>query len=693
MARTSSSGSEYKTIRARLTRIGLVPSVILLVMWLGFSSLTIYDGYYATMVATGVQNASIPAANSLMELQEERRLELEHLSRPDTDPSAVTAQRTRTDAALARTRPNFDQLVSGSPKVIADQVRGLGSLLAELPRQRAGMDSGAVSRQEAFAYYNRLLEKWADLFDTQARIVPDAKAGQAGLAGSEVFRAADRMSQAASLGSAALTSGQFGPGEHVTFAHLVGSYHARLDTNLPVMEPGGAELLRQLTASDAWRQLTEFENALIENPPRPGEPSVDPAAWGRVSTEVSQQLVEVAVQQAREGIELSLDNGNNRLLEVLAVSLGGLVAVLIGIVLAARAARSLVDRTLVSRLTSLRDDTLRLARERLPGIMSRLERGEQVDVEAELAPLDYGTDEIGQVADAFNTAHHTAVAAAVQENHAKAGFNKVFLGIAHRNQGLVHRQLKVLDRMERNEEHPERLAGLFELDHLATRARRNAENLVVLAGVQAGRKWRKPVRLADVVRAAVAETEHFDRIQVHRAPDLSVIGAAVGEVIHLLAELMDNATSFSAPNSKVHVYCGDTPRGVLLRIEDEGMGMRPAERDEANVLLASKPKFEDITLRGDSRLGLFVVAVLASRRGIRVELREAEGEGTVALVRLPTNIVAHERLFEDRTEDPDLLRLPSPNPGERSPGAPVPGAPERPKWERARGSGRGERGD
>ncbi|RKT86336.1 Signal transduction histidine kinase [Saccharopolyspora antimicrobica] len=679
MARTSSSGSEYKTIRARLTRVGLVPSVILLVLWLGFSSLTIYDGFYAVMVARGVQQASLPAGRSLVELQAERRMALERFSRPGSDPGAMAAQRARTDEALAETRPNFDGLIDDSPQAIAGQVRTLDGLLAELPERRAGMDSGAISRQETFDYYNRLLDAWADLFDTQARIVPDLAASHAGLAGSEVVRAADQMSQAASLGSAALAGGGFGDIDHVAFAHLVGSYHARLDTNLPVMEPNGGALLRQLIRSEAWRKLVAFENELIERPPQPGVTPVDPVEWGQVTAEVSEKLIEVAQQQAREGVELGLDNGNSRLLEVLAISLVGLLVVLVSIVLAARVARGLVDRTLVSRLASLSDDTLRLAHERLPDIMARLERGEQVDVEAELAPLDYGTDEIGQVADAFNTAHHTAVAAAVQENHAKAGFNKVFLGIAHRNQGLVHRQLKVLDRMERNEEHPERLAGLFELDHLATRARRNAENLVVLAGVQAGRKWRKPVRLADVVRAAIAETEHFDRIQVHRTPDLSVVGAAVGDVIHLLAELMDNATSFSAPESRVQVYCGDTTRGgVLVRIEDEGMGMRPAERDEANVLLASKPKFEDITLRGDSRLGLFVVAVLASRRGIKVELREASGEGTVAYVRLPANIVAHDRLFEDRSEEPDLLRLPSSSTAERSPGSSDDRV--RPKW-------------
>ncbi|MCI2419951.1 nitrate- and nitrite sensing domain-containing protein [Saccharopolyspora sp. K220] len=649
MARTSSSGSEYKTIRARLTRVGVVPSIILLTIWLGYSSLTVYDGYYSRVVATGVKNASIPAVNSLVALQNERRLAVERLSRPDVDPAALTSQRTQTDKAVGEMRANLRNLVADAPQPIAVRVRDLEALLAQLPQMRARLDRGQASRPETFDYYNRLLDAGVNLFDTQARVVPDLQSSHAGLVATEVFRAADQMSRAASLGSAALVSGEFSTEDHLAFVYLVGAYHAKLDTDMPAAQPRAVELHRQLTSSVDWRRLIEFENALVEHPPqRNGNFAVNEADWRQVTHEVSEDLVAVAVEQANAGAELGMQNGNSQFIQVLLGSLATLVAVLAGIVLASRNARRLVDRTLVNRLAKLRDDTLQLASERLPAVMSHLKRGEPVDVEAELAPLDYGTDEIGQVADAFNTAHHTAVVAAVQENQAKEGANKVFLGIAHRNQGLVHRQLKVLDKMERSEEHPERLDGLFQLDHLATRARRNAENLIILAGEQPGRQWRKPVRLVDIVRSAVAETEHYYRIRVHPTPDVSLVGAAVGDVIHLLAELMDNATSYSSPRSQVQVYSSDTPRGVLLQIEDEGLGMRPADRDDANVLLSTPPKFEDITLRGDSRLGLFVVARLAARRRIEVDLRDAAEGGTVAFVLLPNDIVANESRFEPR---------------------------------------------
>ncbi|MGP4019882.1 sensor histidine kinase [Saccharopolyspora sp. 5N708] len=649
VARTSSSGSEYKTIRARLTRVGVVPSIILLTIWLGYSALAVYDGYYSRVVATGVKNASIPAVNSLVALQNERRLAIERLSRPGVDPAALTSQRTQTDKAVGVMRANLRNLVADAPQAIATRVRDLETLLSRLPQMRARLDTGQVSRRETFDYYNQVLDAGVNLFDTQARVVPDLQSSHAGLVATEIFRAADQMSRAASLGSAALVSGEFSTEDHLSFVHLVGAYHAELTVDMPAAEPRAADLHRQLTSGPDWQQLIDLENALVEHSSQLGGPfAVNEAEWQQITHEVSEDLVAIAVEQANAGAELGTRNGDAQFFQALLGSLAALAAMVVGIVLASRNARRLVDRTLVTRLANLRDDTLQLASERLPTIMSRLKRGEPIDVEAELAPLDYGSDEIGQVADAFNTAHHTAVVAAVQENQAKEGANKVFLGIAHRNQGLVHRQLKVLDKMERSEEHPERLDGLFQLDHLATRARRNAENLIILAGEQPGRQWRKPVRLVDIVRSAVAETEHYYRIRVHPTPEVSLVGAAVGDVIHLLAELMDNATSYSSPRSQVQVYSSDTPRGVLLQIEDEGLGMRAADRDDANVLLSTPPKFEDITLRGDSRLGLFVVARLAARRHIEVDLREAPEGGTVAFVLLPNDIVANERMFEPR---------------------------------------------
>ncbi|GAA0521454.1 histidine kinase [Saccharopolyspora subtropica] len=641
-----------------------MPSAILLVIWLGLASATVYEAYCSRLLAAGVTDASLPSVHSLTALQKERRLALERLNRPGTDPAALPAQRAATDRAVGQLRMHLRTLANDAPPEIGARIRDLTALLDQLPQQRARYDAGQASRTATVDFYNRLLDAGVALVDTQARVMPDARAGQARLTATEMLRATDQMSRATSLGTAALARGQFSTEDHLSFVHLVGAYRTRLDTAMAVAEPRAAELYRRLIGSEAWRRVTAVENTLVEHPPqRSGRFGVDQAAWREATGEVSDDLAAIVAAQADSASDIAMDDTNTRLAVVLAGSAAVLVAMLLGIVLTTRNARRLVDRTLLARLAKLRDDTLELTSRRLPDIMSKLDRGERVDVAAELAPLDHGVDEIGQVADAFSAAHHTAVAAAVRESEAREGATKVFLGIAHRNQGLVYRQLKVLDRMERSEEHPERLDGLFQLDHLATRARRNAENLIILAGEQPGRQWRKPVRLVDVVRAAVAETEHYYRIHVHPTPDVSLVGAAVGDVIHLLAELMDNATSFSSPRSQVQVYSSDTPRGVLLQIEDEGLGMRPADRDEANALLASTPRFEDITRRGDSRLGLFVVARLAARRNIEVDLREAAEGGTVAFVRLPPDIVAAEPLFDrgaGSADSPTWARGPAP---------------------------------
>ncbi|RRO18441.1 sensor histidine kinase [Saccharopolyspora rhizosphaerae] len=621
--------------------------MILLAIWLAFSAVPIYQGYRSLVDATEVRDAAMPTAEAFAALQQERRLAVDRLS--GGDPAALTAHKPRTDRTVAEARRTLRVAGESADPAIAGKIRAFDGLLAQLSRQRQRVESGQTSSADALDFYNEVLDAGLEVFESYTDTVADTETGHAGHVGTELFRAADQMSRAASLGTVALAAGEFSTAEHLEFVQLVGSYRNTVDAEVLAAEPRASELARQAQAGPEWARVDELENELIEHPPqRPGRFTVDAATWRQTTAQVSGDLSAVAAEQVRSGALMAVSNASGHLIGLAVGSLIALAAMLLGILLAARNARVLVNRVLISRLERLRDDTLLLATERLPNVMDRLEHGEDLDIEAELTPLDYGADEIGQVADAFNTAHHTAVVAAVKENQAKEGANKVFLGIAHRNQGLVHRQLKTLDKMERSEEHPERLEGLFQLDHLATRSRRNAENLIILAGEKPGRQWRKPVRLVDVIRSAVAETEHYYRIRVHPAPEVSLVGAAVGDVIHLLAELMDNATSYSPPRSQVQVRSSDTPRGLLIQVEDEGLGMRPADRDEANVLMATTPRFEDITRRGDSRLGLFVVARLAARRGIEVELREAEEQGTVAFVLLPPHIVAEEAAQGDK---------------------------------------------
>ncbi|HEX7307435.1 nitrate- and nitrite sensing domain-containing protein [Lentzea sp.] len=639
--------TNYRTIRSRLAGVVVVPSVVLLVMWAVFSSYTLFDGFYMRSVASTVKDVTIPSVEAFAALQKERQLSLVLLSQAGgggTD--GLKRQQQATDESVGRMKQAFAGLSGSSPPDVVERVTAITTLLDDLPRQRAQVESRSANAQAVYDYYNSLVDAGVALFSRQARLVPDAEASQSGVQAVTIFQAADWMSRGETVGSRGLLNGTFAPAERVEFSRLAGAYHSSLDSTMPFALEQARQQYDALRGGPEYRALLDLEGRIIN-----GDRDVTEQQWRAAAAPVHERLVGIAVRQAEDSAALGLDKANSRVTAVLIGSLIALLAVVVGIVLALRISHRLVSKALVTRLTSLREDTLRLAQERLPHIVARLRGGEQVDVHRDMPPLDYGNDEIGQVADAFNTAQYTAVAAAVKETQAREGVNRVFLDIAHRNQGLVHRQLKILDKLEREEENPEQLDSLFQLDHLATRARRNAENLIILAGEQPGRQWRKPVRLSDVLRAAVAETEHYVRVKVNPAPDRALVGVAVADTIHLLAEFVDNATAFSSPRSEVVIHSANAvPHGIVIEIEDHGLGLTREERLQANAKLSNPPDFETMAFRGESRLGLFVVARLAARRGIKVELRDSPYGGTVALCVLPPNIVAPHGTAGDISE-------------------------------------------
>jgi signal transduction histidine kinase len=205
---------------------------------------------------------------------------------------------------------------------------------------------------------------------------------------------------------------------------------------------------------------------------------------------------------------------------------------------------------------------------------------------------------------------------------------------------IVHRQLKVLDSAERTVDDPDQLQTLFQLDHLATRSRRNAENLIILAGEQPGRQWRNPISLHDIVRGAIAETELYTRVTSGKIPDVSIVGSAVADVVHLLAELVDNGTAYSPDESTVEVRGLVVPRGVLIEVEDRGPGMDPSLLSEINTMLRNPPDFDAMAMSTGSHVGLFVVSRIAARHDITVSLRDSDHGGVRAAVLIPGALVA-----------------------------------------------------
>ncbi|MFC4114670.1 nitrate- and nitrite sensing domain-containing protein [Nonomuraea zeae] len=318
-----------------------------------------------------------------------------------------------------------------------------------------------------------------------------------------------------------------------------------------------------------------------------------------------------------------------------AIISGALILVLLLLVLIIT---TRVAGSLVRPLRRLRAEALQVATSRLPETVRVLrESGEGAHV-PEVPSVGVNTrDEIGEVARAFDEVHREAIRLAGDEAKLRANVNSMFVNLSRRSQTLVERQLQLIEGLEQGEEDEQRLANLFRLDHLATRMRRNSENLLVLAGQEAARKWSEPVPLVDIARASLSEVENYERVQIQIPSGTLIVGPAVTDAVHLLAELIENAISFSPRESKVQVTSTPAEGGVLVSINDLGIGMSQEELSEANWRLANPPVVDVSVSR---RMGLFVVGRLALRHGVRVQLSMRETGGLSALVMMPDMLIS-----------------------------------------------------
>ncbi|MFC4493942.1 nitrate- and nitrite sensing domain-containing protein [Streptomyces ovatisporus] len=296
-----------------------------------------------------------------------------------------------------------------------------------------------------------------------------------------------------------------------------------------------------------------------------------------------------------------------------------------------------VARSMVRSLRRLQDTAQDVARKRLPELVKQMSEAEPQDVDTSVESVGvHSRDEIGRVASAFDDVHREAVRLAGEQALLRGNVNAMFTNLSRRSQGLIQRQLSLISELESREADPDQLSSLFKLDHLATRMRRNGENLLVLAGEEPGRRWTRPVPLVDVLRAAASEVEQYERIELNSVPATEVAGRVVNDLVHLLAELLENATSFSSPQTKVKVTGHALPDGrVLVEIHDTGIGLSPEDLSAINERLASPPTVDVSVSR---RMGLFVVGRLSLRHGIRIQLRPSDSGGTTALVMLPVDV-------------------------------------------------------
>jgi signal transduction histidine kinase len=312
-------------------------------------------------------------------------------------------------------------------------------------------------------------------------------------------------------------------------------------------------------------------------------------------------------------------------------------AVGLGAVLIAAVAMGWFARRLFHEVSSIEVSARRFTDQQFPRLVERLRRGDHVDLNSEIpAAAEVKTTEVARAAAAVASVQRTAITAAATETRLRTGISQVFVSLARRSQSLLQRQLRLLDELERKAAHPAALADLFPLDHLTTRMRRHAEGLIILSGSVPGRGWSSPVPVIDVVRGAIAEVEDYKRVTVVTNSEDMVAGSAVADMIHLLAELIENAALFSPSGTRVEVRAERVGNGFAFEIEDRGLGIKPDELDAINERLGSPADFD---LANADQLGLFVAGKLAARHGVRVFLRPSPYGGTTAIVLVPNSMI------------------------------------------------------
>ncbi|MEU7722308.1 sensor histidine kinase [Streptomyces tibetensis] len=375
-------------------------------------------------------------------------------------------------------------------------------------------------------------------------------------------------------------------------------------------------------------------------------PSTDPSAraalaqkgitaenWWAVNTLKFNAYEKIEQDMADKAVSEASDIADDAQRDAYITGAAVVVALLLAFILAGAVARQM-SRS----MRQLRNAAFGIAEQRLPMLVDQLSRTDPGRVDTRVAAIPIATtDEIGEVARAFDQVHREAVRLAAEQALLRGNINAIFTNLSRRNQSLIEGQLTLITDLENNEADPDQLENLFRLDHLATRMRRNGENLLVLAGEEPGRRWDQPVPLVDVLRAASSEVEQYERIELSGVPEAEIHGRAVTDLVHLLAELLENATTFSSPQTKVRVTATRLPDGrVMIEIHDKGIGLTAEDFADINHKLANPPTVDAAI---SQRMGLFVVGRLSDRHGIRVQLRPSgEQAGTTSLVMLPDAI-------------------------------------------------------
>ncbi|WP_314219018.1 nitrate- and nitrite sensing domain-containing protein [Streptomyces zaehneri] len=560
-----------------------------------------------------------------------------------TDPG-IKGLREKTDRALSAFQDSSEEIdgatADGNLQGVRDSLVGLLSDLGNLAKVRSTAYAEKGNSTQTVEAYHRLITSLLDLSQDMAQATSNPEMIQrtralAAFSSAKEYASVQRAVLAAALPVGNTVYGDLSENDRQYAEAGLENQDSELASFRSIYGDGGAEeLLKPIEQGNPVIEDadTYATRALSSSS---GLESLDKQSYqdwlDASSTKIKQMnnieltLLENMEQKARE---LRAESEREAIIS------GALILLVLGVSLVGA---FVVARSMIRSLRRLQETATKVAQDRLPELVKQLSESDPQDVDTSVESVGvHSRDEIGQVAAAFDDVHREAVRLAAEQALLRGNVNAMFTNLSRRSQGLIQRQLSLISELESREADPDQLSSLFKLDHLATRMRRNGENLLVLAGEEPGRRWTRPVPLVDVLRAAASEVEQYERIELASVPTTEVAGRVVNDLVHLLAELLENATSFSSPQTKVKVTGHALPDGrVLIEIHDTGIGLSPEDLAAINERLASPPTVDVSVSR---RMGLFVVGRLSQRHGIRIQLRPSDSGGTTALVMLPVDV-------------------------------------------------------
>lgn len=629
---------KHGTLRSRSSHLRLKIFALLAALaalWIFAAVVTVREGLNVLFVDASYTQVGLPTEELVDALQQERRLSTAVLGNRATPQQreSLAASRERTDEAIEVWREQVH--AGGLPGLATGGLRGRIDVahqrLEVLAELRGEVDRAALDHHAAVAGFSEIIDACFEVYGSLSALDDVEIARQSDIL-IDLSRARELMSRQDALLVGALQQTRLTDQDIGDVNRLVVSRRFLYEHAAAELLPESAALYQATMQGAAVTELHRLEDLLLGEGAAGAAPPVSATEWEAIAPSALSDLRELELAASDNLVSHSAPVAVGVIVRLLLAGGLGLVAVIAAVVVSITTARSLLRQ-----LERLRDAARDLAERRLPRVVARLSAGEEVDVAAEAPPLRFGDDVIGQVGQAFNAVQQTAVRAAVQQAELRHGVRDVFLSLARRTQNLVHRQLRVLDSMERRQTDPDEMEDLFRVDHLATRMRRNAENLIVLSGAGHGRAWRHPVPMIDVIRGALAEVEDYTRVTLLPVESGAVEGRAVGDLVHLLAELIENAVSFSPPYAAVTVAGQRVAHGFVVEIEDRGLGMSEADMIAANRVLADPPDFSVVD---PTRLGHYVVAKLAQRHDVNVHLRRSPYGGIIAIVLVPNALLA-----------------------------------------------------